>query len=179
MKDKLSWFFTDPQIIFDNELDEEFAIVDFEIGFMMAKFGLNAHRAKASTFAPQSASAPIVPSTTGSSSATRSSDSEPHDLLPSFISGNDAMRRSQPLHVLAVVALALVAGGAEVSAQLSGHNTKGDFGVLAGSQAPPGFYVVAPLYCATRPTPCAIATGTPTASISPSTSTPTSSASCG
>lgn len=56
------------------------------------------------------------------------------------------MRKSQPLHVLAIVALALVAGGAEVSAQLSGHNTKGDFGLLAGSQAPPGFYVVAPLY---------------------------------
>jgi len=30
-------------------------------------------------------------------------------------------------------------------AQLSGHNTKGDFGLQAGTQAPPGFYVV-PMY---------------------------------
>ncbi len=31
-------------------------------------------------------------------------------------------------------------------AQLNGHNTKGDFGLLSGSQAPPGFYLIAPLY---------------------------------
>ncbi len=31
------------------------------------------------------------------------------------------------------------------AAQLSGHNTKGDFGMLSGTQAPPGFYVV-PIY---------------------------------
>ncbi len=31
------------------------------------------------------------------------------------------------------------------NAQLSGHNTKGDFGMLSGTQAPPGFYVV-PMY---------------------------------
>jgi hypothetical protein len=31
-------------------------------------------------------------------------------------------------------------------AQLSGHNTKGDFGLLAGSQAPPGLYVIAMYY---------------------------------
>jgi hypothetical protein len=31
------------------------------------------------------------------------------------------------------------------SAQLSGHNTKGDFGLQSGTQAPPGFYVV-PLF---------------------------------
>lgn len=30
-------------------------------------------------------------------------------------------------------------------AQLSGHNTKGDFGLQAGTQAPPGFYVI-PLF---------------------------------
>jgi hypothetical protein len=30
-------------------------------------------------------------------------------------------------------------------AQLSGHNTKGDFGLQAGTQAPPGFYIV-PMY---------------------------------
>jgi len=32
------------------------------------------------------------------------------------------------------------------AAQLSGHNTKGDFGLQSGSQAPPGWYVIAPLY---------------------------------
>jgi hypothetical protein len=47
---------------------------------------------------------------------------------------------------IVVVVLALFASAAEVRAQLSGHNTKGDFGLLAGSQPPPGFYVVAPLY---------------------------------
>jgi hypothetical protein len=31
-------------------------------------------------------------------------------------------------------------------AQLSGHNTKGDFGLQSGSQAPPGWYLVAPMY---------------------------------
>ena len=30
-------------------------------------------------------------------------------------------------------------------AQLGGFNTKGDFGLLAGSQAPPGFWVI-PLF---------------------------------
>jgi hypothetical protein len=35
---KQYYFFTDPQIIFDNETDEEFAIVDFEFGWMMAKW---------------------------------------------------------------------------------------------------------------------------------------------
>jgi len=40
----------------------------------------------------------------------------------------------------------VIASAAEVRAQLSGHNTKGDFGVLAASQPPPGLYVVAPLY---------------------------------
>jgi hypothetical protein len=35
-KDKKSWFFTDPQLVFDNENDKEFAIVDFEWGWMMA-----------------------------------------------------------------------------------------------------------------------------------------------
>jgi hypothetical protein len=34
--DKKSWFFTDPQLVFDNETDIEFAIVDLEWGWMMA-----------------------------------------------------------------------------------------------------------------------------------------------
>jgi hypothetical protein len=36
--DKMTWFFTDPQIVIDNENDTEFAIVDFEFGWMMAKW---------------------------------------------------------------------------------------------------------------------------------------------
>ena len=35
---KQYWFFTDPQIIFDNENDTEFAIVDLEFGLMMTKW---------------------------------------------------------------------------------------------------------------------------------------------
>jgi len=37
-KDKQSWFFTDPQIVIDNENDIEFAIVDVEFGWMMSKW---------------------------------------------------------------------------------------------------------------------------------------------
>lgn len=37
-KDKLAWFFTDPQIVIDNENDKEFAIVDLEFGAMMQKW---------------------------------------------------------------------------------------------------------------------------------------------
>ena len=37
-KDKQSWFFTDPQIVFDNETNKEFAIVDLEWGWMMTKW---------------------------------------------------------------------------------------------------------------------------------------------
>jgi len=36
--DKQSWFFTDPQIVIDNENNIEFAIVDFEFGWMMTKW---------------------------------------------------------------------------------------------------------------------------------------------
>jgi len=35
---KQSWFFTDPQIVIDNENNIEFVIVDFEFGFMMSKW---------------------------------------------------------------------------------------------------------------------------------------------
>jgi len=37
-KDKKSWFFTNPQLIFDNENDKEFAIVKVEWGWMMANW---------------------------------------------------------------------------------------------------------------------------------------------
>jgi hypothetical protein len=34
----------------------------------------------------------------------------------------------------------------QVPAQLLGHNTPGDFGLQSGTQAPPGIYLIAPLY---------------------------------
>jgi len=37
-KDKLSWFFTDPQIVIDNENNTKFAIVDLEFGWMMSNW---------------------------------------------------------------------------------------------------------------------------------------------
>lgn len=37
-EDKKSWFFTDPQIVIDNETDTEFAVVDFEFGWMMTNW---------------------------------------------------------------------------------------------------------------------------------------------
>jgi hypothetical protein len=37
-KNKLTWFFTDPQIVFDTENEETYAIVDLEFGAMMAKW---------------------------------------------------------------------------------------------------------------------------------------------
>lgn len=35
---KKHWFFTDPQIVFDNENDTEFALLDFEFGWMMTNW---------------------------------------------------------------------------------------------------------------------------------------------
>ncbi|MDX2481932.1 MAG: hypothetical protein QNK24_16545 [Desulfuromusa sp.] len=37
-KDKQSWFFADPQIVFDNENNTEYVILDVEIGVMMSKW---------------------------------------------------------------------------------------------------------------------------------------------
>ena len=55
------------------------------------------------------------------------------------------MNRRSTLAVVALgAAVALYAGQAQ--AQLGGHNAPGDFGLQSGSQAPPGLYVVAPLY---------------------------------
>lgn len=39
----------------------------------------------------------------------------------------------------------LISFACSVSAQLSGHNTKGDFGLQSGTQAPPGWYLLAPM----------------------------------
>ena len=37
-KNKQSWFFTDPQIVIDNETNQEYCICDFEFGWMMTKW---------------------------------------------------------------------------------------------------------------------------------------------
>lgn len=37
-EDKLSWTFANPQIVIDNETDQEFAVVDVEFGWMMSKW---------------------------------------------------------------------------------------------------------------------------------------------
>ena len=37
-------------------------------------------------------------------------------------------------------------GPTPAGAQYNGHNTKGDFGLMSGSQPPPGFYLAAPIY---------------------------------
>lgn len=37
-EDKQSWFFTDPQIVIDDEADEEFALIDLEFGWMMQQW---------------------------------------------------------------------------------------------------------------------------------------------
>ena len=36
--DQQSWFFTDPQLVFDRETKKEFSVVDFEFGWMMSKW---------------------------------------------------------------------------------------------------------------------------------------------
>jgi hypothetical protein len=48
--------------------------------------------------------------------------------------------------LIAVLSVATAAVPATVHAQLNGQNIKGDSGLKAGSQAPPGGYVVVPLY---------------------------------
>jgi hypothetical protein len=40
----------------------------------------------------------------------------------------------------------IVVFASPAAAQLGGHNSKGDFGLQSGTQAPPGWYVVAPMY---------------------------------
>jgi hypothetical protein len=49
------------------------------------------------------------------------------------------------VRIMAVAVLAALAP-ATASAQLSGHNARGDFGLMSGSQPPPGFYLIAPTY---------------------------------
>jgi hypothetical protein len=37
-EDKKTWFFTDPQIVIDNEKDIDYAVVDLEWGWMMTNW---------------------------------------------------------------------------------------------------------------------------------------------
>ena len=48
--------------------------------------------------------------------------------------------------ILPVLMVMWICTGNPVHAQLSGHNSKGDYGLQSGSQAPPGWYLVAPMY---------------------------------
>ena len=54
------------------------------------------------------------------------------------------MNRAQQAAFMVVGALVL--GACPAEAQFLGHNTPGDFGLQSGSQAPPGLYLIAPLY---------------------------------
>jgi hypothetical protein len=45
----------------------------------------------------------------------------------------------------------LICNAGLVSAQLGGHNSKGDYGLQSGSQAPPGWYAVASGLVRSRP----------------------------
>jgi len=42
--------------------------------------------------------------------------------------------------------MAMICTAIPAHAQLNGHNSKGDFGLQSGSQAPPGWYLVAPMF---------------------------------
>ncbi len=59
---------------------------------------------------------------------------------------NERHARSQWLGIAAVCAVMLLAASAE--AQFLGHNFPGDYGLMSGSQPPPGRYagVLAPFY---------------------------------
>ena len=50
------------------------------------------------------------------------------------------------ISVLAGLILGLFLTASVAYAQLSGHNSRGDYGLQSGSQAPPGWYLVAPMY---------------------------------
>jgi len=54
--------------------------------------------------------------------------------------------KRRPLLSAAMVCAALALCATQAQAQFLGHNTPGDFGLQSGSQAPPGLYLVAPLY---------------------------------
>jgi len=52
----------------------------------------------------------------------------------------------RPASIVVVLMAALFCSAGPAQAQLSGHNSRGDYGLQSGSQAPPGWYLVAPMY---------------------------------
>jgi hypothetical protein len=50
------------------------------------------------------------------------------------------------ISILIVLMAALFLTATTAHAQLAGHNSRGDYGLLSGTLAPPGWYLVAPLY---------------------------------
>ena len=56
------------------------------------------------------------------------------------------MKTFSPVILALLVGVFFSFGFAIAHAQLNGHNTRGDFGLQSGTQAPPGFYVVPLIY---------------------------------
>ena len=52
----------------------------------------------------------------------------------------------QQVSIVVVLMATLPGLAGTVQAQLSGHNSRGDFGLLSGTMPPPGWYLVAPMY---------------------------------
>lgn len=63
-----------------------------------------------------------------------------------MMSFEEAALKMQFIFAAAVVIAASVLGPSPAQAQLYGHNTTGDAGLLSGSQASPGLYLIAPMY---------------------------------
>lgn len=53
---------------------------------------------------------------------------------------------ARSLLIRGLLVAVLMCCATQVQAQFLGHNTPGDFGLLSGTQAPPGIYLVAPMY---------------------------------
>lgn len=63
-----------------------------------------------------------------------------------FTELNDAKRDGRSLSAVCVIAILLTLLAAPSAAQLNGQNIKGDAGLKAGTQAPPGAYIAIPLW---------------------------------
>src|SRR5210317_1862041 len=55
-------------------------------------------------------------------------------------------RNRKWIHTIAILLGMTIMCSQTSYAGFSGHNTKGDFGLQSGSQLPPGWYLVAPMY---------------------------------
>ena len=62
-----------------------------------------------------------------------------------FLGLSSLMKRPCDIRFLALMVTALCLAS-PAFAQLGGHNTKGDYGLQSGTQPPPGWYVIAPMY---------------------------------